>query len=56
MKPIFVLMLALAATIAWQTSVRSENEPIPAMGKDVDNIQQENRQAGRTSFDEEDCD
>ena len=55
-KSFFVLMLVLAATIVWQTSVLSKEKQIPAVAKAIEQLQQENRQAGRVSFDDQDCD
>jgi len=55
MKFLLGLTFALAATIAWQTSVLS-GEDHGVMSETVKQVQAENRQAGRVSFDEEDCD
>jgi hypothetical protein len=54
-KFVFVLVLALGATIAWQTSVRPDEENTPAIKKAVEEIQQENQQAGRVSFPQTEC-
>ena len=50
------ILVALAMTIAWQTSVLSGQEPDFAAQQAADDIQSENRGAGREPFDPGDCD
>ncbi len=56
MKFLAGLVLALAVTITWQTSVLSKEKTSAAMQQSIDQVQQENIGAGRVSFDEADCD
>jgi len=56
MKLLVGLVLALAVTVAWQTSVLSGEKAGAAMQQSIDRVQQENIGAGRVSFDEADCD
>jgi hypothetical protein len=56
MKLLFGLMVALAITIAWQTSVLSEEEQGQIQGQQTEQIQRENAAAGRVPLDDADCD
>lgn len=57
MKFLIGLVVALTVTIAWQTSVLSQEETRNASTQQtVEQIQQENVGAGRVAFDDADCD
>ena len=56
MKFMIGLAFALTATIVWQTSVLSQEEPNAEDNKNIQQINQENQAAGRVPFDQADCD
>ena len=56
MKLVFWLIVALAITIAWQTSVLSEEKGEDAPNGNTTQIQPEDRGAGRQVFAPCDCD
>ncbi len=49
-------LVAMAVTVAWQTSVLSGEGTSPAMQEAIDAVKQENAAAGRDPIDPGDCD
>ena len=56
MKYFLILMIALSLTLAWQTSVHANSGTEDTVAAEAKRIAEENKQAGRVPFTEEDCD